>query len=277
MTLFVLLACFGCGDVITNPSPLPAQQVIPPSTPSNGGSIQSADAVMFCLDSTNTYDRGLFRSALNFAADGIDALVRPREQRLVFYFSAITANSYSSDNDLLTVSIPIIPTPPEPPVFATAVNPYGSAEKTAVAEDNGRREEIYQQALNDYQRHVEGVTNALAEKTAVLRNLNPSVDTGGSDNYGCIARAADRFQESSGKHILILATDLLGIGPQQDREAVNLNGASVDIIFYPSKYATDNQYRMDLWRGYFQLNGAASVTFYDTAQSEIITLEDLLK
>jgi len=277
VALLFLLTCSGCGDVISNPSPLPAQQAISSSTPSDGGSIQSADTVMFCLDSTNTYDRDLFRSALNFAADGIDALVRPREQRIVFYFSAITANSYSTDNDLLTVSIPIIPRPPEPPVYATAVNPYGSAEKTAVAEDNKRREEIYQQALEEYQRHVEGVKKALAEKTAALRNLNPGVDTGGSDNYGCIARAADRFQESTGKHVLILATDLLGIGPQQDREIVNLNGASVSVIFYPSKYATDNQYRMDLWRGYFQLNGAESVTFYDTAQSQIITLVDLFK
>lgn len=131
------------------------------------------------------------------------------------------------------------------------------------AQDQAEQEQRAMQSVwNDA---IEAAREKAKAQADELRAVTIGRENRASDILGCIIKAQELMKdtEATEKHLLI-ASDLMGTGPQQDESLIDLEGVDVRVVLYCNANAAECLERRNAWEG--TLSSASSLTFLDTSQ-----------
>lgn len=234
--------------------------------------------VVYCSDTTASYDRQLLWQADTLMADLLDAAIQPNADQLTAYITWLDGSPFAPNATPLVIQIPALPAQPALPQLvptpAPSGDPYADANKRIVVErENAATQRAYQQALAHQNAQLEQVRRAVHQQTEPLRKLRPPIAYSTSV-YGCLALASERFAQVSGDKYLVIASDLQNttlrdyVAPR----TLAFQGVKIRVVFLQCVSAPECRATTAYWRGVFEAAGAQNrdVAFYDPSTSRTL-------
>jgi hypothetical protein len=233
----------------------------------------------YCVEDTDAYPRVEFTTANKKVAGSLQNAVVPNSMGLNLYASLIVSNTLEAGNTKYPFLIPPIanypalPTPLPTPADSNPIS-YGATATAAANAQNA--------AIQDYNNQMIAFNNQLQdEKTQVTNDTqrlitwNPQTDHGAYISvWGCLQLARNRFSGQAGTKYLIIAStmdDTSGQDYTSDfASSKALQGVIVNVIYFYCTTADPCQNAKQYWSSVFTSAGAASVQYYDPAESNAL-------
>lgn len=237
---------------------------------------RAAIIVQFCSDVTTSYPREDFQRANQLIANSLAQAVRPDQDGVTLYATAITHNTFDPANTLdppfVVPAIGPYPAFPTPVPTAKPLDPVSdSATATAIASKNSVAVTAYNQAVQATVSNVQGVQKSVTGDVARLNTWNPPADNTATSIYGCLELARDRFNGHAETKLLYIASDLennTNVDETNTLEASQgLKGAIVHMIFFYSESAARRDAKVAIWCPLMRAAGATAVLFDDPSTS----------
>jgi hypothetical protein len=274
MVAVASLLLVACGTTVAKVAITPLPTLNAPARPHT--------LVQYCVDDTGSYDRTYFHQANDLVEQNLINAVQPNSDELTLYATAITSDTAKSENTLPAFVIPATgqapalaltptPTPGDPDSF------NAGAVRSKIEDANATQTTTYNQQMQTYVQSVQSVQDKVKQDAQRLHSWNPAVDSAATSIFGCLALAQQRFEGTSGKKYLIIASDM-GNNTCIDCINVKLTGISVHIIFFKSDNAVEAQQKQAYWQGVFTQAGvrANDLKFDDPASSQGLAAQSKL-
>ena len=234
--------------------------------------------VVYCGDTTASYDRQLLWQADAKMADLLDAAIQPNADQLTAYITWLDGSPFAPNATPLVIQIPALPAQPALPQLvptpAPSGDPYADANKRIVVErENAATQRAYQQALVHQDAQLDQVQHDVHQQTEPLRKLRPPIAYSTSV-YGCLALASERFAQVSGDKYLVIASDLQNttlrdyVAPR----TLAFQGVKIRVVFLQCTSAPECRATTAYWRGVFEAAGVQNrdLAFYDPSTSRTL-------
>ncbi|MBF6592235.1 MAG: hypothetical protein IVW57_17120, partial [Ktedonobacterales bacterium] len=227
--------------------------------------------VQYCVDSTGSYKSQYFDAANQLVANALVQRAAPGQDGAIIYVTLISANTFTSESTVSTITIAAVPAEPPPlavPTLDTS-NPFNLSNDQTTATATAR------QATATYtaQRGAEQAALDIAQREArdgasFLRELT-QVYNGFSDVLGCVSVAAQHFASApvGSDKLLIIASDLRRTGNQQSSSSRVMKGVRVKVINFYCDQAQECDANKTFWQNEFKSDQVASLNFYDPAET----------
>ena len=234
--------------------------------------------VVYCGDTTASYDRQLLWQADAKMADLLDAAIQPNADQLTAYITWLDGSPFASNATPLVIQIPALPAQPAPPQLiptpAPSGDPYADANKRIVVErENAAAQRAYQQALAHQYAQLDQVRRDVYQQTEPLRHLRPPI-ADSTSVYGCLALASERFAQVSGDKYLVIASDLQNttLRDYVAPHTLAFQGVKIRVVFLQCVSAPECRATTAYWRGVFEAAGAQDhdLAFYDPSTSRTL-------
>ncbi|OJY40623.1 MAG: hypothetical protein BGP03_06315 [Pseudonocardia sp. 73-21] len=209
-----------------------------------------------CIDVTTSVPAEFAGRAQGWFADRVTHSVTGPMRPATYYLRATEAASYSDSAGLVTVTLPEVPAPPDPPALPTS--PYETVRKQEL-------QRSYADRLATQQAQVEAARQQAAQQAEKIRTAALPRDNRGTDVLGCEIKAGDLLGDS-GERTLFVATDLIPNGQQQALPPGLLKGVAVVLTQWCTDDAATCRARRDAFAADVHGAGAASFAVIDPQQ-----------
>ncbi|MCC6266685.1 MAG: hypothetical protein IT300_03885 [Dehalococcoidia bacterium] len=225
-------------------------------------------------------------------AGQLQMLVAPGRGGFQFVAGTISSNSFDAANTKLAARVaglppkpvvaPVSSRPSAPDLTTCQQNPFGrtqceakltsgyTARLNAVLDEETRATATFDEATAAWQQTAETRTNEVASLAAQLSALPLTLDSTGTDIWGGLLRAAETLSTSSApRKLLLVASDWLPSGRQQEGELHFPAGTIVKAVFYDCVESRGCLDRKRTWTEKLVAAGAERVLWLDPGASRL--------
>lgn len=233
----VLLAggCQGVDDLTARVSGLAGGRSDPAPAPALPDAVPST--VVACLDVSGSVPEPVRRAMFDRIADEVAGLGRPGFEgaRVVLRLVTDRDLSHRPEATLLTVDLPAVPEPLDPP--DREANPLAYQEALAA--------HLSDSALRDQE--IEEARQRMAEAADRVRALAPPVAQS-TDIGGCVLRASEILANAEGPRRFVLISDLVETGRTEVGATTPLPGVRVRVVMHCILSAVECQQQRSEWQ-----------------------------
>jgi hypothetical protein len=204
----------------------------------------TATTVVYEIDVTKSVTTAFVRDAKDAFAAGVPRLVHDGQGPIRIYLRVISHQSGSDSAAIATYTVPAIPT--------CVSNPFD---------------------LRCRQEHEAALVAARERAQAIaddIRNLHLTRTSTGTALRGAFASAAQLLNGARGARWLVAATDLRPANVPAMPVTINLRGVHVVILLACDQSFSKCLSRKTSWGDEFRRDGAVTVTFLSTQQSDLL-------
>lgn len=230
--------------------------------------------------------------AKHLLAGQLQVLLAPGSGGFQLVAGTISSNSFDAANTKLAARVaglppkPLVaavsPRPSAPDLSTCQQNPFGrtqceakltsgyTARFNAVLDEESRATAAFDEATAAWQQTADARTNEVASLAAQLSALPLTLDSTGTDIWGGLLRAAETLSSSSApRKLLVVASDWLPYGRQQEGELHLPAGTIVKAIFYDCVESRGCLDRKRTWTEKLVAAGAERVVWLDPGASRL--------
>ncbi|MGE3075137.1 MAG: hypothetical protein AB7N24_15390 [Dehalococcoidia bacterium] len=230
--------------------------------------------------------------AKHLLAGQLQMLLAPGSGGFQLVAGTISSNSFDAANTKLAARVaglppkPLVaavsPRPSAPDLSTCQQNPFGrsqceakltsgyTARLNAVLDEESRATTTFDEATAAWQQTADARTNEVASLAAQLSALPLTLDSTGTDIWGGLLRAAETLSSSSAQRkLLVVASDWLPSGRQQEGELHFPAGTIVKAIFYDCVESRGCLDRKRTWTEKLVAAGAERVVWLDPGASRL--------